>query len=625
MKPRKDVTLQIFATDIDADAIDNARKGYFPVNIAADVTAERLSRWFISSDDGFRVKTEIREMVVFAQHNIILHPPFTRIDILSCRNLLIYIDSDLQKKIIALFYYSINPRGILLLGNSETPGTQSYLFSAVEAKLKIYARSLSNQLPELLNFPSSFTRPAAVVSEKLKADKATINIQTLADQFLFENYTPPGVLVNESGDIIYIHGHTGKYLEPAVGKANLNIFAMIREGLRNEFHLAFRQAVTNKERAVIRNIKIRTNGNTQTLNIEVKWVDKPEMLYGTVLVTFIEIKETGDIPSAKPDKKRDNNLRLKELEDELRHMREVSQNTLEEVQTSQEELRSTNEELQSTNEELQSANEELTTSKEEMQSLNEELQTVNAELMAKVSDFARVNNDLKNLPNSTEIATLFLDKELNIRRFTHQVTTIFKLIKSDLGRQFTDLTSELDYPALADDAREVLRTLVFLQKEIPSKDKRWFLVRIMPYRTFDDRIDGLVITFINITDQKRIEEHLLESEKINRILLTASTDIKLILASDQKIMDLNPGAELFFGKKREDCTGRNFIRMFVPEKLQKSTGNLLKNTLKHGIYDKISMTLMASDGKITTVDCIVTISLNELNIAQGMTLSILKQ
>ena len=623
MKPRGDATLQIFATDIDADAIDIARKGYFPVNIAADVTPERLSRYFIPTDEGYRIKTEIREMVVFAQHNIILHPPFTKIDILSCRNLLIYMDSELQKKIIGLFYYSINPKGTLLLGNSETLGTQSSLFAPVDSKLKIYIRTLTNQSPELQNFPSSFTRPVAPNQERPMTDRAFVNLQTLADQFLLENYAPPGVLVNEFGDIIYIHGHTGKYLEPAVGKANLNIFAMIREGLRNEFHLAFRRAVTKKEHAVVRNIKIRTNGTTQTLNIDVKWIDKPELLYGNILVTFIETRESVDIEPLKPDRKTLHGLRIKELEAELQHMREISQNTLEEVQTSQEELRSTNEELQSTNEELQSANEELTTSKEEMQSLNEELQTVNAELMAKVDDYARINNDMKNLLNSTEIATLFLDKELNIRRFTHQITTIFKLIKTDLGRPFTDLTSELEYPELSDDAREVLRTLVFMQKEIPSRDGRWFQVRIMPYRTFDDRIDGLVITFINITEHKKIEEKLFESEKLNRILLNASTDLKVILADDQKILDLTPVAELFFGKKREDCINKSFIEIFVPEKQRNSIKNNLKMMQSKGVYDKLKMKLMASNGKMIEVECIVTPSFNKQKIAEGMTLSII--
>lgn len=625
IKPRPDASLQIFATDIDTEAIDTARKGYFPVNIAADVNPERLKRFFIQTDDGYRIKTEIREMVVFAQHNIILHPPFTKIDILSCRNLLIYMDSDLQKKIIGLFYYSINPKGVLLLGNSESLGTQVSLFTPVDAKMKIYSRALTNQSPELLNFPSSFTRPVASVTERPVADRAAVSIQTLAEQFLLENYAPPGVLVNEFGDIIYIHGHTGKFLEPAVGKANLNIFAMIRETLRNEFHLAFRQVVSKKDHTVVRNMQIRTNGNTQTLNIDIKWIDKPELLYGTVLVTFIEIRETIDIKPLKPDSKPLHSLRIKELEAELQHMHEVSQNTLEEVQTSQEELRSANEELQSTNEELQSANEELTTSKEEMQSLNEELQTVNAELMVKVDDYARVNNDMKNLLNSTEIATLFLDKELNIRRFTHQVTTIFKLIKSDTGRPFTDLTSGLDYPELSDDAREVLRTLVFLQKEIPSRDGRWFQVRIMPYRTFDDRIDGLVITFINITAHKKTEEKLFGSEKLNRILLKASPEIKIILANDLKIMDLNPGAELFFGKTREDCIEKNFIEIFVPEKFGNSTKNNLDLVVRKGISESVKMKLVSSNGKMTSVECIVIPSMNHLNIAEGMTLSIINQ
>ena len=625
MKPRADASLQIFATDIDAVAIDTARKGFFPVNIAADVTPERLRRYFIPTDDGYRIKTEIREMVVFAQHNVILHPPFTKIDILSCRNLLIYMDSDLQKKIIGLFYYSINPKGVMILGNSESLGTQMSLFTTVDTKLKIYTRALTNQVPELLNFPSSFTRTVASVTERTISDRAAVSIQTLAEQFLLESYAPPGVLVNEFGDIIYIHGHTGKYLEPAVGKANLNIFAMIREALRNEFHLAFRQVVSKKDHTLIRNMQMRTNGNTQTLNIDIKWIDKPELLYGTVLITFFEIRETIDMKPLKPGSKSLHGVRIKELEAELQHMHEVSQNTLEEVQTSQEELRSANEELQSTNEELQSANEELTTSKEEMQSLNEELQTVNAELMVKVDDFSRVNNDMKNLLNSTEIATLFLDKELNIRRFTHQITTIFKLIKSDTGRPFTDLTSDLAYPELSDDAREVLRTLVFLQKEIPSRDGRWFQVRIMPYRTFDDRIDGLVITFINISEHKKIEEKLLGRERLNRILLKSSPEIMIILANDLRIMDLNPGAELFFGKKREDCIEKNFIEIFVPEEFGNSTKSNLNLVLGKGISDKIKMQLVSSNGKMSSVECIVTPSMNHLNITEGMTLSIINQ
>jgi len=615
-------TLQIFGTDIDPDAIDIARKGLYPANIAADISADRLNRYFISTEEGYRIKTEIREMVVFAQHNIILHPPFTKLDILSCRNLLIYMDPELQKKLIGLFYYSTNPDGILLLGGSETLGNQNHLFTPVDTKLKIYKRTRSNHLPEYFDFPSSFSRSKSSVTKDLLPDTRDLNFQVLADRLLLDYYSPAGVLVNDYGDVIYIHGHTGRYLEPAAGKANMNIFAMLREGLRNEFHHAFRRAVTNKKTVVLHNLRISTNGNSQLVDIEIRWIDKPELLYGTLMVIFAEVKEVAAIsPVSKSRGHSKDSTREQELEAELLRMREVMQNSLEEVQTSQEELRSTNEELQSTNEELQSTNEELTTSKEEMQSLNEELQTVNAELQAKVDDYSRVNNDMKNLLNSTEIATLFLDKELNIRRFTLQATKIFKLIKSDIGRPFTDQVSDLSYPELAEDAREVLRTLIFIQKEIPAVDGRWFLVRIMPYRTFDDRIDGLVITFINISEHKRIEQKLLESEKKNRILLSATSEVKIVLADDSSVLDLSPEAESFFGKKREECINKDFVRMFVPEKYHKSVERDIKTLLGKGLSGRIKIRVLTAAGEMQIVDFFVNLSLNKMKKAEGLILS----
>jgi len=616
------ISLQIFATDIDQDAIDIARRGMFPANIAADITPDRLNRYFISTDEGYRIKTEIREMVVFAQHNVILHPPFTRIDILSCRNLLIYLDPELQKKLIGLFYYSTNPDGIMLLGSSETLGAQNHLFSPVDTKLRIYKRTRTNHLPEYFDFPSSFSRSKSSVARNLVPDTRDLNFQVLADRLLLDFYSPAGVLVNEYGDVIYIHGHTGKYLEPAAGKANMNIFAMIREGLRNEFHHAFRKAVTNKETVLLHNLRINTNGNSPIVNIDIKWIDKPELLYGTLMIIFTEVKETAVIrPVSKTKGHSTDSTREKELEDELQRMREVMQNSLEEVQTSQEELRSTNEELQSTNEELQSTNEELTTSKEEMQSLNEELQTVNAELQAKVDDYSRVNNDMKNLLNSTEIATLFLDKELNIRRFTVQATNIFKLIKSDVGRPFTDQTSDLSYPELAEDAREVLRTLVFIQKEVPAIDGRWFLVRIMPYRTFDDRIDGLVITFINISEHKKTEQKLLESEKRNRIIISTTNEVKIVLADDGSVMDLSPEAESFLGRTREECLNKDFVRMFVPEKYHKGAEKDIKASLSKGLTGRIKIRILTARGETQVVDFFVNLSLNKMKKAEGLILS----
>jgi two-component system CheB/CheR fusion protein len=511
----KGITLQIFASDIDSDAIDIARKGLFADNIVADVAPKRLSRFFTKTEDAYRINTEIREMIVFAQHNIIMHPPFTNLDIISCRNLLIYLDPELQRKLLGLFFYSLSPEGLLMLGTSETLGVQSHLFTPVDSGLKIFKRSDTNLNPQLFDFPSSFTRPKLGKIENTESDKPIMNIQTLADQLLLQQFSPAGVLVNENGDILYISGRTGKYLEPAVGKANLNIFAMLRPGYQNDFAIAFRKAVANKEAVVLHHVKTGTNGGSITLNVHIHWIHKPEPLYGKLMIIFTDAPQSADtkLPEKK-GKKTAPSARETELEQELQHAREEMQNIMEEMQTSQEELKSSNEELQSTNEELQSANEELTSSKEEMQSLNEELQTVNAELMAKVEDYSRVNNDMKNLLNSTDIATLFLDKELNIRRYTNQATKIFKLIKSDIGRPFTDQVSQLLYPDLEEDALEVLRTLIFIEKQIPTKDGKWYSIRIMPYRTFDDRIDGLVITFIDISELKMFEEKL---KKINKL------------------------------------------------------------------------------------------------------------
>ena len=265
---------------------------------------------------------------------------------------------------------------------------------------------------------------------------------------------------------------------------------------------------------MLRNLTVGTNGGTQTLNMTIQCFDKPESLKGTVMIIFSDVQRIADSgPQTKTSRKHLSSARESELEKELHNLREEMQSTVEEMQATQEELKSANEELQSSNEELQSTNEELTSSKEEMQSLNEELQTVNAELQTKVDDFLRVDNDMKNLLDSTDIATLFIDKDLNIRRFTNQATKIFKFIKSDIGRPFTDQVSDLLYPEMADDAIEVLRTLVFKEKQIPGKDGQWFSIRIMPYRTFDDRIDGLVITFINITDLKNLEAKIIETTK----------------------------------------------------------------------------------------------------------------
>ncbi|QSV46468.1 chemotaxis protein CheB [Geobacter benzoatilyticus] len=509
LKPTESFKLQIFATDLDRDAIDKARQGVYPANIAADVSAERLRRYFIQEGTGYRIGKEIREMVTFATQNVIMDPPFTKLDILICRNLLIYLTPELQKKLLPLFHYSLNPGGILFLGSAETVSTFTNLFAPLNTKSRLFRRRESVLPAEPLAFPSSFVPALPGVPKELTMMKPAANLQTLADQLLLQHFSPPAVLVNDKGDILYISGRTGKYLEPAAGKANWNIFAMAREGLRFDLGSAFQKAVRHKEEITLKGLKVGENGGTQTVDVTVRAIEEPEALRGMVMIVFTEV-------AAPPEKKATGrarnspagSARVLELEQELRQVREELQTTREEMQSSQEELKSTNEELQSTNEELQSTNEELTTSREEMQSLNEELQTVNAEQQSKMDELARMNNDMRNLLNSTEIVTVFLDNDLHVRRFTTGANKLFKLIPGDVGRPLSDISSDLLYPGMIEEAREVLRTLVFSEKQVAATDGRWFSVRIMPYRTMEDIIGGVVITFADITVTKTLEAEL---------------------------------------------------------------------------------------------------------------------
>jgi len=508
-KAKEKLALQIFATDLDRDAIDKARQGFFPENIAADISPERLRRFFVKEDRGYRVRKEIREMVIFAPQNLIMDPPFTKLDILSCRNLLIYLTAEVQKKLIPLFHYSLVPGGILLLGSAETIGSATDLFAPVHAKSRLFRRTESALRPVAVEFPSSFTAGPPAEPEARPAPRAPASLQSLADQLVLQRHAPPAVLANDKGDIFYTSGRTGKYLEPAAGKANWNIFVMAREGLRYELSAGFQKALRQMERVSLHGLKVGTNGGTQTVDVTVQRLDEPGALQGLVMIVFTDVAASVPAKAAvRTSKAHPGSARVAELEQELLQVHAEARAIREETQTSQEEFRSANEELQSTNEELQSTNEELTTSKEEMQSLNEELQTVNTELQAKVDELSRASNDMKNLLDSTDIATLFLDNNLNVRRFTPQAAKIIKLIPADEGRPITDLATELRYPDLAADARKVLRTLSAVEKPIGARAGRWFTVRIMPYRTLDDRIDGVVITFSDITAAKTLEAKL---------------------------------------------------------------------------------------------------------------------
>jgi two-component system CheB/CheR fusion protein len=506
IKTLRNVNVQIFATDLDRRAIEKARLGIYPENIAADVSPERLRRFFVRDDRGYRVSKDIRETVVFAPQNVLTDPPFTKVDVVSCRNLLIYLSSEVQKRLIPLFHYCLNPGGVLFLGTAETVGSVANLFVPLDGRTRLYRRvNQSPALPLDVQF-ASFGRTRNLPEEQIvpqpPVKQASPNLQALVDRLLVQRFAPLGILCDPHGEVLYVSGRAGKYLEPPIGKASFNVFAMAREGLRYELSRAFAKVLRAGDRPVIvPDVKIATDGGTQLATLTVQKLFEPEELAGTVIVVLGE----AGTPSPSRRQPAARAPRARELEEELQRAREQVQTTREEMQTSQEELRSTNEELQSTNEELQSTNEELTTSKEEMQSLNEELQTVNYELQSKVDELSRSNNDMKNLLNSTDIATLFLDADLRVRRFTTATAKIIKLIPADIGRSVTDIASNLDYPRLPDDAREVLRTLVFQEKHVVARDGRAFSVRIMPYRTLDNVIDGVVITFTDVTATRGLE------------------------------------------------------------------------------------------------------------------------
>ncbi|MBA6225239.1 PAS domain-containing protein [Colwellia sp. MB02u-18] len=504
IKPKARFKLQIFATDLDEDAINIARQGFYPASIEADITPTQLARYFIKDDRGYRINKKIRDMIIFAPQNIIMDPPFTKLDIVTCRNLLIYLGPELQKKLIPLFHYALNSHGILMLGNAETIGNFTNLFLALNDSARIFTRIDISKKRMDVDFPSRIFPVISLIHNEPKRtrdmSKDIINLQTQADQILLQNYSPAAVLVNAAGDIMYINGRTGKYLEASAGKANWNIHVMAHEELLMHLNLAMKKAQTQEAPVIIENLMV----GKETINLTVQAIAKPKALMGLLMVVFTKVLA----PTAQPSKNRGKAAENNQLE--LQHARDEIEATREQMQAAQEELRSTNEELQSTNEELQSTNEELTTSKEEMQSMNEELQTVNTELQSKVDDLSWVNNDMKNLLNSTEIATVFLDNGLRVRRFTNYATHLFKLIPGDVGRPLSDIVTELDYTSLQKDAREVLDTLIFIEKEITASNDRWFKVRIMPYATQENVIDGVVITFTDISEAKLLESQLRE-------------------------------------------------------------------------------------------------------------------
>jgi two-component system, chemotaxis family, CheB/CheR fusion protein len=514
-RPGALITLQIFATDIDGDAIAKAREGRFDTGIEAEMSSDRLRRFFAKSRLGYQVDAQIRKMVVFAQHNLVMEPPFTRIDLLSCRNLLIYLSADLQHGLIKLFHHCLKPGGFLLLGSAETVGKSTQLFTRLSEGSRFYRRNDIAMSPSTVEFMGHSLRPDTIARLMAAATSGDApmtsggDIQPAAEQMLLRKFAPTALLVSAEGDIVYVNGRTGDYIEPPVGRMNLNVLAMAREGLREPLSSGFRRAVRLKAVVHLPDVRIETPFGIREVDVVITPVEKPEQLRDMYIIVF----KDAPAPSTKaaPVRRRPKPLAKRSvasLARELTATREALNAAQEKMamsnaalQTLNEQLQSANEELQSMNEELQSANEELVTSKEEMQSMNEELQTMNQDLQAKNAELSTASNDMANLLNSTEIATLFLDDALNVRRFTPRAADIIKLIPGDAGRPITDLASTLNYPELTADGREVLRSLIPKETRVSTSDGGWFKVRIMPYRTQENHINGLVITFIDVTPE----------------------------------------------------------------------------------------------------------------------------
>ncbi len=507
--PRRAVKLQIFASDLSPDAIATARRGQYPLAIRDDVSAQRLARFFTAHEGHYQVNQDLRDMVLFASHDVVLDPPFTRLDLITCRNVLIYFGALLQSRLMPLLHYSLRPGGVLFLGNSESVGQFNHLFTPIQSRLRLYLRQdhAFKGGPDFLlkSFtPLSGSSKENAVSPPADFARTTDLLEAAANQVLLQVYAPPAVVLNRDGDIVYISGHTGKYLEPAAGKANWNIFAMAREGLRTPLAGALKKVATSNGPLHLHNLEVVTPGGVQHVDLIVQTFQEPSALRDMTMIVFRDLGP-GAVAQGR---RRQKGAKPSASAAELQQYRVEIETLREEARASREELQSSNEELQSTNEELQSTNEELNSSKEEMQSMNEELQTINTELQAKLDDLALAQSDMQNVLNSVEIAILFLDQNLDVRRYTDRAAKIVRLRESDIGRPLSDLTTTLQYPDLHDDASETLRTLAASEKQISTDDGRWFTVRIMPYRRLDNVIDGVVITLVDITETKALESTL---------------------------------------------------------------------------------------------------------------------
>jgi len=591
--------LQMYGTDIDIDALHVARTGKYPANIAADVTPERLKRFFVKEGDTYRVKKETREAIVFAPHNFIKDPPFSRMDLICCRNLLIYLETDVQKRLLPLLHYALRPNGLLFLGPSETAGESTDLFTLAERKWKIYQRREKLVSADRLRFPAAFApRALEPISAEPLAAVSEARIPEVAEKIFLDDYAPTFAVIDERYRLVYVRGRTGRYLEIASGQPAWSILDMARAGLRSELASAVYRAGTERKTIVHEGVRVKTNGGFQTVNLTVAPLTELGVPPGLLMVVFQEVGAPVEEGKVKPTAR--GHKRIIELEEELRLTKENLQTTIEELEATNEELKSANEELQSNNEELQSTNEELDTSREELQSLNEELTTLNAEIQDKNDQLSKANDDLKNFLNRTDIALIFLDEDLTIRSYTPATSDIFNMRDIDIGRPLEEITSRLAYEGVVNDAREVLRSLRPREIEVQRKDGHWYKMRILPYLTAQNAVSGLVMSFLDIDDQKKAVESLREARDYLDNLLNHANAPIIVWNPKLEITRFNRAFERLTGHTEKEVLGKK-LDMLFPEDSKAETTKLLRNAIPGKHWELVEIPIQRADGTVRTL------------------------
>lgn len=562
-----DIELRIFASDIDKDSIEVAREGRYPKTIAAEISPERLKNFFVEGVNDYKVKKEIKERIIFAVHNAVRDPPFSKVDFVSCRNLMIYLEPALQHKLLRIFHYALNPGGMLFLGSSETTGDVSNHFIPFDKKWKFFERKNTPAVPSrAMEFdpPYSFHPVPIERAHTTLPTPRKPTIRELSHDLLLSAYVPPTLICDAGGEILFIHGRMADYLETAAGEAQMNIFTMARDEIKLEISRGFHKVLTSSEIARFAGIKLKRHNDVLSIDIIVRPAPDPSLQQKLLLVTF----ESNSIEPISPENqihldRKDIDEHTQNLERELLFTREHMQSLVEQLETSNEELKSMNEELQSSNEELQSSNEELETAKEELQAVNEELVTLNTELQSKIEELSTANNDLDNFLSSSSIATIFLNRYLLITRYSRSATRIFNLIPSDIGRSLGDFATQMKYDKVLQDAEEVLNILAPIERVVELKDGRTLFMRITPYKTGDNVIDGVVIGFSDITEQNRQETvaalYKIICEKIPSMLLVCDHEQKVRFVNDEYCVRLGLRRTDWKGSTLQDVGLREWV------------------------------------------------------------------